>query len=249
MRTLFVSLLIAGSAASPALAQDRDFDNRRSERDADSGERVERSGPMLRHDDGTRSAASEQRREERRAQVVNPVIGDAGMTTTAPADSGRGRRFDRPFGGRRDGGSSGIARGWAGGDARRERDGDVALGSQTSVGAPVTVGTNHRDGGRRWDGQWRSDRRYDWRSHRDRHRSLFRFGSYYDPYGYGYRRFSIGFSLFPSYYRSSYWLNDPWQYRLPPAYGPYRWVRYWDDALLVNIYTGQVVDVERNFFW
>ena len=51
------------------------------------------------------------------------------------------------------------------------------------------------------------------------------------------------------YYGSSYWLNDPWQYRLPPAYGPYRWVRYWDDALLVNIYTGEVVDVIHNFFW
>ena len=24
---------------------------------------------------------------------------------------------------------------------------------------------------------------------------------------------------------------------------------YHDDALLVNMYTGQVVDVERNFFW
>ena len=58
------------------------------------------------------------------------------------------------------------------------------------------------------------------------------------PIGWGYRRFSIGFSLCPSYYDSNYWLNDPWQYRLPPAYGPYRWVRYYDDALLVNIYTG-----------
>ena len=54
---------------------------------------------------------------------------------------------------------------------------------------------------------------------------------------------------YPSYYDQSFWLNDPWQYRLPPAYGPYRWVRYWDDALLVNIYTGQVEDVLHNFFW
>ena len=46
-----------------------------------------------------------------------------------------------------------------------------------------------------------------------------------------------------------FWLNDPWQYRLPPAYGPYRWVRYCNDALLVNIYTGQVVDVIHGFFW
>jgi hypothetical protein len=38
-------------------------------------------------------------------------------------------------------------------------------------------------------------------------------------------------------------------YRLPQAYGPFRWVRYYGDALLVNIYTGQVVDVVYDFFW
>ncbi|HXG80207.1 MAG TPA: RcnB family protein, partial [Sphingomicrobium sp.] len=53
----------------------------------------------------------------------------------------------------------------------------------------------------------------------------------------------------PSHYHSRYWLHDPWYYRLPPAYGPYRWVRYWNDALLVNVHTGEVVDVIHNFFW
>jgi hypothetical protein len=105
------------------------------------------------------------------------------------------------------------------------------------------------DRNRHWSRDWRHDHRYDWRSYRNRYGSLFRLGRYYDPYGWNYRRFSIGFSLWPSYYGSNYWLNDPWQYRLPPAYGPYRWVRYYDDALLVNIYTGQVVDVLYNFFW
>ena len=100
-----------------------------------------------------------------------------------------------------------------------------------------------------WSTSWRNNSSYDWRRYRGYNSSIFRSGSYYDPYGYGYRRFSIGFNLFPSYYRSNYWLNDPWMYRLPQAYGPYRWVRYYNDALLVNIYTGQVVDVERNFFW
>ena len=32
-------------------------------------------------------------------------------------------------------------------------------------------------------------------------------------------------------------------------YGPYRWVRYYDDAVLVDIYSGEVVDVINNFFW
>jgi hypothetical protein len=109
---------------------------------------------------------------------------------------------------------------------------------------------DYRDGKyKRWSNDWRDDRRYDWRDYRNRYRSIFRLRSYYDPFGWNYRRWSTGSFLWPSYYSQSYWLNDPWHYRLPPAYGPYRWVRYWDDALMVNIYTGQVVDVLHNFFW
>ncbi len=110
-------------------------------------------------------------------------------------------------------------------------------------------GNRDGDDNHHWSGDWRRDHRYDWHHHRSHHGSLFRLGRYFDPYSWGYRHFSIGYSLWPSYYGSSFWLNDPWQYRLPPAYGPYRWVRYYNDALLVNIYTGQVVDVVYSFFW
>lgn len=100
-----------------------------------------------------------------------------------------------------------------------------------------------------WSRNWHQDRRYDWRHYRANNRSLFHFNVYWDPYGYRYRRWQVGWMMWPSYYQQSYWLDDPWMYRLPPVYGPYRWVRYWDDALLVNIYTGQVVDVLYDFFW
>ncbi len=100
-----------------------------------------------------------------------------------------------------------------------------------------------------WDTSWRSNRSYDWRNYRGRFGSIYNLSPYYDPYGYRYRNFSIGFNLWPSYYGSQFWLHDPWQYRLPPAYGPYRWIRYYNDALLVNIYTGQVVDAIHSFFW
>jgi hypothetical protein len=129
-------------------------------------------------------------------------------------------------------------------DGYQSRDGRVS----DRRGRDDRTGTYSRTN-TRWTTQWRNDRTYDWRRHRDSHRSIYRLGYYRDPYGSRYRRFSIGFSLFPSYYRSSYWLDDPWMYRLPPAYGPYRWVRYYGDALLVNIYTGQVVDVVYDFFW
>ena len=137
--------------------------------------------------------------------------------------------------------------------AREQRDGDNVEVRRRDGGAVTGIPNRtveRRDSDRRrWSSDWRRDHRYDWRNYRQRHRSLFQLGRYYDPYGWNYRRFSIGFSLRPSYYSSNFWLDDPWMYRLPPAYGPYRWVRYYDDALLVNIYTGQVVDVLNNFFW
>lgn len=98
---------------------------------------------------------------------------------------------------------------------------------------------------------WRSDRRYDWSSYRNQHRDLFRAGRYYPPRGYraGYRSFGVGFVLDSFLFDRNYWIDDPYSYRLPPAWGPYRWVRYYDDVLLVDINTGEVVDVIRSFFW
>ncbi len=106
-----------------------------------------------------------------------------------------------------------------------------------------------RDNHNRWTNHWRNDRRYDWRRYRDRNRSIFSLGFYFDPFGFNYRRFGIGSYLYSGYYQSNYWINDPWQYRLPPAYGPYRWVRYHNDAVMIDTYTGEVVDVIYGFFW
>ena len=106
------------------------------------------------------------------------------------------------------------------------------------------------DRGRGWDRGWRNDRRYDWYGWRARNRAFFNVGRYYPPVrGWNYRRIGIGFTLGAPFFGSSFWINDPWAYRLPPAYGQYRWVRYYGDVLLVDIYTGQVVDVINDFFW
>ena len=103
---------------------------------------------------------------------------------------------------------------------------------------------------RQWDRRWRDDNRYDWRRWRDRNRTAFRIGTYYAPYRhYYYRRLSVGLFLDSLFYSDRYWISDPWRYRLPEVYGPYRWVRYYDDALLIDIYSGEVVDVIYDFFW
>ena len=44
-------------------------------------------------------------------------------------------------------------------------------------------------------------------------------------------------------------MNRVGYYRLPPAYGGTRWIRYFDDALLVDTYSGEVIDVIHDFFW
>ena len=100
-----------------------------------------------------------------------------------------------------------------------------------------------------WSTNWRHNNKYDWYNWRKRNRSLFHLGFYFDPFGWGYQPYSIGWRLWPSYYSSRYWINDPWSYRLPYAPPGYRWVRYWNDAILVDTWTGQVVDVLYNFFW
>ena len=104
---------------------------------------------------------------------------------------------------------------------------------------------------RRWDNRsWRDDRRYDWYGYRSSNRSVYRLGSYYAPYrNYSYSRLGVGFYLDSLFFGSRYLISDPFRYRLPPVYGPYRWVRYYDDALLVDTYSGEVVDVIYSFFW
>jgi len=103
---------------------------------------------------------------------------------------------------------------------------------------------------RRWTQDWRRDNRYDWQRYRTSNRMAFHIGRYNPPYrGYAYRRLSVGLFLQPLFYSQGYVIYDPYNYRLPAVYGPYQWVRYYDDALLVDTYTGEVVDVLYDFFW
>ena len=267
MRQLSLFLLLATAAVPALAASDDDRDGRRhrsqsseqsegrGQRAAESGRaegseqravRAQRSEPSQAGQQSSMKRMREhyrQQREERAQAVSTPTTGNQPGSIL--------RRGDR------DAAASGS------GTALRPRERHVRTIPDTQPAATTQERggiarafegrprRDYRDGNyTRWSSsRWRHDHRYDWRRYRDRHRSLFRLGFYYDPFGWSYRRWSIGSYLYPGYYGSRYWLSDPWHYRLPPAYGPYRWVRYWDDALLVNIYTGTVVDVIHNFFW
>lgn len=149
--------------------------------------------------------------------------------------------------------------GWNG-EAGDLRQGDRPVPVVMQTRNPLAVDNHRRDGTRDqlrdrsrwasggWNREWRNDRRYDWRRFRDHHRSIFHLGVYFDPFGFGYRQFNIGYNLGPAYYSQQYWI-DPEMYSLPYPPPGTQWVRYWNDALLVDIYSGEIVDVIQDFFW
>lgn len=191
----------------------------------------------------------------------NPALRDGrGSAAITPSDrDGSGfrrddQRFDRNGQGlNRDGrGFDRDGRGFDR-DGRDGRDGRFRDGRDNRNFRDRNGGFDRRDNGNRgtWNRGWRNNNQYNWQYFRNSNRNAFHLPRYYAPYGwnYGYRRFGIGFSLSSILFSQNYWISDPDYYRLPPAYYPYRWVRYYNDALLVDIETGEVVDTVYDIFW
>ncbi len=155
-------------------------------------------------------------------------------------DAGRGNRDQ----GRNDGGQ------WRGNGGPGHNDGGRYDSARRDGGRNDGQWRGGPRGAGEWNHGWRQDQRYDWRGYREANRDAFHANRYYPPYrDYNYDRLGVGFYLQPLFFGSDYWIADPWDYRLPPAYGPYHWVRYYNDVILVNTYTGQVADVIYDFFW
>jgi len=134
-------------------------------------------------------------------------------------------------------------------DWRDNRRGDNRQWRDNRRGPQVAYNQGFRDG-RNWDRGWRNDRRYNWLGFRQSNRVIFAPGPYFAPFsGHFYRPVGIGFFLDPLFFQPRFFLNDPWAFRLPSAGNRFRWVRYYDDVLLVDIFTGEVVDAIENFFW
>jgi hypothetical protein len=278
-RLSYFLLLATAAAPALAAPGDLDRGGGRHHRDGSATEQSDSQPQRVRNrearetvSDGeertVRTQRFERRQEAQQAQQVQPVHQD--RQVQQDSSERFGNRYRQQEQAREQVDQAEPVRNWRRGEDKgsnaqtqstwRERERHVRTIPDTSVVKGPTATErqafesrrrhDYRNGNyTRWSNHWRHDNRYDWYNYRHHHRSLFRLGFYYDPFGWTYRRWSIGSYLYPSYYRSGYWLDDPWMYRLPPAYGPYRWVRYWDDALLVNIYTGEVVDVIRDFFW
>ena len=117
---------------------------------------------------------------------------------------------------------------------------------------------DRRDGDRRWSGgrDWdRHDDRRDYRRwERGRYPSVY-FSSYRyrhawrPPSGFYVRSWGYGDFYPRSWFGPRYWILDPWQYDLPLPPPGFDWVRSGADALLIDQYTGRIVQVVRNIFW
>ncbi len=106
-----------------------------------------------------------------------------------------------------------------------------------------------RDRDRRFDN--RDRRRGDWAQFRRSYDAprRFRVGVYHAPRGYSYRRWHHGDRLPRAYFARNYWLTNFVIYGLfapPPGL---MWVRYGPDALLIDTYTGEIVQVRYNVFY
>lgn len=87
----------------------------------------------------------------------------------------------------------------------------------------------------------------DWRGYRSSNRALYARGNWNAPFRYNYWR--PGVRIAPTYYGQRYWINDPWRYRLPPARANARWIRHYNDVVLVDYRRGIVLNTIRNFYW
>jgi Ni/Co efflux regulator RcnB len=79
--------------------------------------------------------------------------------------------------------------------------------------------------------------------------SSFRAAPFYYPGGWGYRRWAVGQFLPGLFLTQGYFIGNWAAYSLGPPPPGLQWVRYGPDALLVNVYTGQVVDTVYGVFW
>ncbi|HEY3697273.1 RcnB family protein [Phenylobacterium sp.] len=167
----------------------------------------------------------------------------------APAEpprdrGGEGRAWDRGDRGNPEGG-----RNWSdrnGGD-NANRDWNRAGRGRTWDRSPAWNGERNLSAGR----LDRERPRYDRRRYPPVFRSerRFRGPAYRAPYGFYARNWGYGDILPRGWYGPDYSLDAWWDYGLPVPPVGYEWVRVGDDVVLVDSFTGRVVQVVYGLFW
>jgi len=273
MRNIIRFALLAATAVSPLAAQDWNPGNRpearqeaRQNRAEIRGDRQEiRQGRAEVRGDVARGDFREARQDRREVQRDRAELrGDqreAYRDRQAVRDGRDGtfqerRRDDRQNWNDNRGDRRDDRRDWRDDRGRDNRGNGYAYGRGDDRGRGPDRGWDNRGRGNNWNNGgwnngWRNDNRYNWQGYRSSNRNLYRMPRYAAPRGYarGYSRWSAGSRIQPYFYGQNYWINDPYRYRLPPAYGGYRWVRYYDDVALVDIRSGLIADIIYSFFY
>jgi len=172
-----------------------------------------------------------------------------GSTTTAPATRPQGQWAGRESGqwaGRQQNGQwSGRQQNgqWSG----RQQNGQWSGHSERGQWSGRAQAGDHRN----WNGGEHRWARGEGRRFSYAGRNFFRFRA--DPYrwpsGFGYRHWGLHQILPPVFLADDYYLNDYYDFGLAdPPYGA-EWIRVGDDALLVSLDTGEVLDEVPGVFY
>jgi len=174
-----------------------------------------------------------------------------------PAPGGGGG--DRP--GRESGGRDGDRR--EGGDRGRQddrrydgsrHDGYRYDGYRPDGYRPDGYRYDYRPDGRRYDGYRHDGRRpprYDPRWYPPVWVPPYRYRGdpWYAPPGFAYRRWSYGEVLPWTWWTPRYRIDSWWVYGLPVPPVGFAWVRLGRDAVMVDLWTGRIVQVAYTLFW
>jgi len=237
--------------------------NHQQRQPLERGDRGERRGPVG-NVYAQRAQAAPPVREPARAanrQVYVPDAGRRNDTDRRYGNEGRGNDSRGVVGRVVDGRSAGRdndAR-YGRGDYRNDRPGwgnDRDQGHERYRNAGWTRDRDYwrDDRGRSWhhDRDWYQHYRNDhFRFYGNRYyaRQRFTIGYYDAPWGYSARLWAFGDRLPLSYYGDRYIVDDYYNYDLyAPPYAT-AWVRVGDDVLLVDLDSGEVLDVIANLFW
>ena len=251
MKRFLAAVIALTFGAATLSAQAQDYERRRDHRNHNqSGQEHGRSGEHNRQHDGGGRGRRNEPAVVNQTIVVPQVVQDRGDHRGRGGDNHRGDGRGRDDYNRR--GNDNQGRGdYRGNDnqGRHNRGDDHRRYDNHGR-------NDHRGNNRGWDrndnrwsqrgwnrGDWRRSWNHGWSG--SRYRSTSR---YYYPRGYSSRHWSIGVRLPSVFYASSYYLNYSTYGLAPPPWGC-QWVRVDADVMLVDLATGEVLDVLYGFYY
>jgi Ni/Co efflux regulator RcnB len=101
--------------------------------------------------------------------------------------------------------------------------------------------------GRNDRGSWHGN--FNRRNVHAQHHYRYRGGEWRWPSGHHYRRWTFGMTLPSIFWASNYWINDYYYYGLGAPPPGTVWVRYGSDAILIDRYTGEILEVVYGQFY